>query len=163
MHPLSLRYGLISGVSVVGLMLVFYLINKPLMLNFYLYLLVWCIPLWFMYSKSGEVSESEEEGTFRTVFTRSFHVFLIASIMYQVMYFGVTYFDAEMVDILKQADIKRAEVFIPKDMLKERLSEIERSDYGFNPRASFLTLGLSLIKGGILSIGIALIKRTRAI
>lgn len=163
MHPLSLRYGLISGASVTGLMLVFYLIDKPLMLNFYLYLLVWCIPLWFMYSKSGEVSESGEEETFRSVFTRSFHVFLIASIMYQMMYFGVTYFDGEMVDVLKQADIKRAEVFIPKDMLKERLNEIERSDYGFNPRATFMTLGLSLIKGGILSIGVTLIKRMRSI
>ena len=163
MHPLSLRYGLISGASVAGLMLVFYLIDKPLMLNFYLYLLVWCIPLWFMYSKSGEVSESGEEGTFRSVFTRSFHVFLIASIMYQMMYFGVIYFDGEMVDVLKQAAIKDAEVFIPKDMLKERLSEIERSDFGFNPRALFVTLPLALIKGGILSIGVALIKRMRSI
>ncbi|MDG1295922.1 MAG: DUF4199 family protein [Saprospiraceae bacterium] len=163
MHPLSVRYGLISGSAVVLLMLVFYLISKPLMLNFYLYLLVWCIPFWFMYTKSGEVSESGEEGTFRSVFTRAFHIFLAASIMYQLMYFGVTYFDEEMVDVLKQADIKRAEVFIPKDMLKERLSEINRSDYSFNPRASFLTLGLSLIKGGMLSIGVALIKRMRSI
>lgn len=83
--------------------------------------------------------------------------------MYQMMYFGVTYFDGEMVDVLKQADIKRAEVFVPKDMLKERLNEIERSDYGFNPRATFMTLGLSLIKGGILSIGVTLIKRMRSI
>ena len=163
MHPLSARYGLISGSALVGLMLVFYLINKPLMLNFYLYLLVWCIPLWFMYSKSGEISEDVEEQGFRSVFTRAFHIFLIASIMYQLMYFGVTYFDEQMVDVIKQADLKRAEVFIPKDMLKERLNEIERSDYGFDLKRSFLTLGLSLIKGGILSIGVALIKRMRSI
>ena len=68
-----------------------------------------------------------------------------------------------MVDVLKTADINRAEVFIPKDQLKDRLSEINRSDYAFNSRSAFLTLGLSIIKGGILSIGITVIKRMRAV
>jgi hypothetical protein len=160
MHPQSLKYGLISGAIVAAIMFVAYLISKPLLVNFYLYAAVWCIPIFFMYTQCGEVTE---ESGFRSTFTRAFHIFLIASLMYQALYFGITYFDSEMVDVLKTADIKRAEVFIPKDQLKDRLSEINRSDYAFNSRSAFLTLGLSIIKGGILSIGITVIKRMRAV
>lgn len=161
MHPQSVRFGFISGAILLGIVGIAYIIDKPLMLNFYLYLLAWCVPVYFMYTKSGALSD--EPGAFRAVFTKAFHIFLIAALMYQAFYFGVTYFDEQMVDVLKQADIKRAEVFVPKDMLKERLSEIERSDYSFNSRAAMLTFGLSLIKGGMLSIAVTLIKRFRTV
>lgn len=153
-RKISLKYGQIAGGSVVLYFLLFYLLDKEIMLKIWVAASSMLIYLFFMAKAVNDQRKLQENIiSFREAISVAFLTLIIANVTYYIFYFIIMKSDPELVVFLKQNYIDYYQI-----MLRDQNpAEIEKNFEGFEVNLSFVLLRFAqgAIIGFVLSLIIA--------
>jgi len=153
-RKISLKYGQIAGGSVVLYFLLFYLLDKEIMLKIWVAASSMLIYLFFMAKAVNDQRKLQENIiSFREAISVAFLTLIIANVIYYIFYFFIIKSDSELVVILNQNYID----YYQKIFSGQNPAEIEKSFEGFEVNLSFVLLRFAqgAIIGFLLSLIIA--------
>ena len=157
-RKIGLRNGTIAGGIVVLYFLLFYFIQKELMLSIGVAWSSVLVYIYFMYRSVG-MQRAALGGTiaFREAVSTAFLTFVVANAIYYLFYFLLVTLDPSLVEILKQISIEFWDWFLAA----QSTDEIEKSfqDFDVNLSTIFLSFARGAIGGFLLSLIIAAFMR----
>jgi hypothetical protein len=154
------KYGLIAGVGMIAYFLLFYVINKALMMSLWVSwsaLLILIICLFLAIKKQREANKGVIE--FKDGLRIGFLVVVLGNALFYLFFFLLLKFDTELVTILKEQSIAFFKDYAETDQQQEELiKSYENYQFGFSELLS--ALGRSIIGGFFLALlGAFVLKR----
>ena len=161
MKEVQKKYGIIAGVAVVGYMLLFYFIDKSLMLNWKVYWSSLIIYIIGMYVACAEKRKSEGDVLdFQIGLRTAFVTFLLANgIFYAFQYLLFNFGDPTLVDLQKAASIELYKEFMGEEQAKEMIKAMKEDGFGMTIGASISGFVQGAIGGFLLALMVAGILR----
>lgn len=160
------KFGLYTGVVVIGYFLLFYIVRKPLMLSSGVY---WASTFLFVggmvWSCRLERKNRGDAGfSFPESLKTSFATYVVAAFLYHTWtYLMMAYFDPELVDIQKEMviqQLERSNSLLGRELTEQVEDSFREKGVEVSISRSFFGLAQSLILGFILSLPIAYAHRT---
>ena len=155
MRNKNVQYGLMAGAGVIAWFLLFYWIDKPLMLSPYVYYASFVLYLWAMYKAMVVICRQEEEPDFKAVLRSGFVVYLVANLLYYLFYYFIHQQDAHLAELQKEAMREWLPRITPRDKLQKALEALESSDFSVKPADALFSYARSAIGGFVLAAGLA--------
>jgi hypothetical protein len=157
---ISLRYGLIAGISTVAYFLLFYLVNPRNMFLPWLSwssLLIYIICMWL--GCKAFFNENKAEASFRFFLREAFAIYIIANLVYFLFYYlMLEVFDPSLIYVQAEVGLAQLEQYADRldskqfEQLKERL---ESEDLGLKLNDVLMAFGNSAIGGFIIALAVA--------
>ncbi|MEN0003454.1 MAG: DUF4199 domain-containing protein [Bacteroidota bacterium] len=155
----GIRYGIIAGIAVIAYFLLFYVIDRPLMLHVgvsWSSLLVYGT---FMVLACQQLAKRQPAADLKAYLKPAFTVFVIANAAYYLFYYLLfNAIDPSMVEVqrgLLEATLERYDSSLG-DAVKKQLSEqIQSDNFGVSFQDAFFGFAWSLIGGFVLALGVA--------
>lgn len=151
----SKKYGIIAGVATVGYMLLFYVIDRPLMLNMKVYWSSFLIYFFCMYKACIERRSKNENEVLLLMegLKIAFQTFLIANAIFYVFYYILLNFvDPSLVDLQMETAKQMYQEYMPADQAKEMIKNMDKE--GFEMTISKTTFEYA--KGAIVGFAFSL-------
>jgi len=159
---LSIRYGVLAGISVVIYMLVFYFYDVKVMLGPSVF---WSTTLLFiigMFFAAREERKAREFMTFREVLPVAFVTYLIANLFfYDFLYIMFNFVDSTLPELQRQVSLEAIQESGFKEYVEEAIEEIEKTPAEFTLGQAFFDYVRSAIFGFLLSLVIAGLVRNK--
>lgn len=155
-----MKYGIFAGLAVVLYFLLFYWIDKGLMLHwtvFYGSTLIYVLAMFW-----AARSLREQQGGqlhFREGLRAAFLTFLVANVFYYLFYYIIYQLDPTLVELQREALREFLPNITTKDRLQQALRDLDERDLNVYPAATLFGYARSAIGGFILAVLIALLAR----
>ena len=157
----SIKYGLLAGIATVVYMLLYYFVDKKLMMGAWVYwssIAIFCTAM-IMAILSVRRKQDYQLVFFEAVKT-AFIVYLIADIIWYIFYYLLfTFFDPEMVEVTRQITIDAlnaykdaGESYIGDQNIAAKIKETQAADFGLSIAMLLPKLAYGLIGGFIFSL-----------
>ena len=154
------KYGVISGLAMVLLLLVAYAIRKELMLEWYVFYPIWIIPIYFMYKNAASLEATPDKvNDFKARFTQAFHTFALAALIYFAFYYLMHQLDPSLEEIQKKAFIEFLPNVVSKSELERAIQNAENASFHMGLREALFGYGRALVGGGLIGGLIAVLTR----
>lgn len=157
---------MLAGGITIAYLLVFYFIDRQLMLNPWVIWSTLAIFIAFMIQACRR--EGEEYGKqypFRTALRTAFQVYVVAALLYGAFYYIMFNFvDPGLADLQREMVLERLQGStgaLGENNTETLLERFKEEDFGVTLGDSLLSLGWSLIGGFIVSLGVAGAMRRR--
>ncbi len=159
---LSIRYGVLAGVSVILYMLVFYFYDVKVMLGPSVF---WSTTLLFivgMFFAAREERKVREFMTFREILPVAFVTYLIANLFfYDFLYILFNFVDPTLPELQRQVSMEAIQDSGFSEYVEEAMEEIEKMPAEFTLGQAIFDYVRSAIFGFLLSLGIAGVTRNK--
>ena len=159
----AVNYGILAGVGAVAYFLLFYFINKRLMLSPAVNWGSVAIFILFMVLACRRQGDLQEAFGFKEALRTAFLTYLVADVIYYVFYYvlhGMV--DPELAVIQQEMMLETTErlgEMLGSDVLEEDIGKLSREDLEIRPGGLLLSLSWSLIGGFIISLIIAIFTK----
>lgn len=161
-YNISIRYGILAGVSVILYMLVFYFYDVKVMLGPSVF---WSTTLLFivgMFFAAREERKVREFITFREVLPVAFVTYLVANLFfYDFLYILFNFVDATLPELQRQVSIEAIQESGFTEYVEEAITEMEKTPAEFTLGQAIFDYLRSAIFGFLLSLVIAGITRNK--
>jgi len=161
-YKLSIRYGILAGISVILYMLVFYFYDVKVMLGPTVF---WSTTLLFivgMFFAAREERKAREYMTFREVLAVAFVTYLVANLFfYDFLYILFNFVDTSLPELQRQVSMEAIEESGFSEYVEEAMEEIEEMPAEFTLGQAIFAYLRSAIFGFFLSLGIAGVTRNK--
>jgi len=159
---LSIRYGILAGISVILYMLVFYWYDVKVMLGPSVF---WSTTLLFivgMFFAAREERKVREFMTFREVLPVAFVTYLVANLFfYDFLYILFNFVDSSLPELQRQVSLEAIQESGFTEYVEEAIEEIEKMPAEFTLGQAFFDYVRSAIFGFLLSLIIAGLVRNK--
>jgi len=159
---LSIRYGVLVGISVILYMLVFYFYDVKVMLGPSVF---WSTTLLFivgMFFASREERKAREFMSFREVLPVAFVTYMVANLFfYDFLYILFNFVDPTLPELQRQVSLEALQNSGFSDYVEEAIAEIEEMPAEFTLGQAIFDYIRSAIFGFLLSLGIAGVTRNK--
>lgn len=161
-YKLSIRYGILAGVSVILYMLVFYFYDVKVMLGPSVF---WSTTLLFvagMFFAAREERKVREFMTFREILPVAFVTYLVANLFFfDFLYIMFNFVDPSLPDLQQQVSLEAVKDSWIADQMAETIDEIEMTKAEFTLGQAIFGYIRSAIFGFLLSLMIAGVTRNK--
>jgi len=161
-YNLSIRYGILAGISVILYMLVFYWYDVKVMLGPSVF---WSTTLLFivgMFFAAREERKVREFMTFREVLPVAFVTYLVANLFfYDFLYILFNFVDSSLPELQRQVSLEAIQESGFTEYVEEAIEEIEKMPAEFTLGQAFFDYVRSAIFGFLLSLIIAGLVRNK--
>ncbi len=159
---LSIRYGVLAGISVILYMLVFYFYDKKVMLGpsvFWSTTLLYIVGMFFAAREERKVRGTM---TFREVLPVAFLTYLIANLFFfDFLYILFNFVDPTLPELQRQVSMEAIQESGFSEYVEEAIEEIEKLPAEFTLGQAIFDYVRSAIFGFLLSLGIAGVTRNK--
>lgn len=161
MNRIGTQYGAIAGVVVVLYTLVFYAIDKKLMLSG---LVSYGSLIFYIAAQYLAIARYKKESggklDFREGLRLGFLTYLIANAVFYVFYYFLHQYDASLAAIQKATMLENLPRFVPEEGMAQARQEVETYDFTFGLSELFFGYARGAIAGFSLAAGIAYMLKT---
>lgn len=160
---ISVRYGLIAGVSTIAYLLLFYFISPRLMLNGFIIWSTLVIFLIFMYRATIQVRKNLESFPFSLALRPSFTVFVLATLIYNLFYYLMfNVFDPGLLEVQYELIQENAGLFAGlsgRPEMEDQIANLSLDDIRVTFKSVLFASARSVLGGFILSLMMAAFLR----
>lgn len=154
----SKKYGIIAGVATVGYMLLFYMIDRPLMLNMKIYWSSFLIYFFCMYKACVDCRSKNENEVLdlKEGFVIAFRTFLIANGIFYIFYYILLNFvDPDLINLQMEIAQQMYKDYMPAEQAAEMTKNMNKEGFEMTINKAVSEYAKGAIVGAVFSLFIA--------